>query len=466
MGNKDIPRWFFAPSRSAFSVIDPVSEEYYLILHRSGASNLNPARRSGSYFAISYVWSEWKDSPSDKLPSWAKIRERLLQLSTTKLVTAYNKPPIDIAGNLPLAFLRPDPFRCWLDCKCINQDLQADKAYWIPRMNEVYFDARCTILLLKDLDLTALYELYRLTTCLISETSAEIVSDSDPHSHRCLFTPSCISFKSRVPSELEEICLATLEALWFGSWRKRAWIFQEILLSARYMLSWGDSSSVAYMDLGTVGYIAAFLHQRHPSKIWLKDFWTWCKHCQCLREFYSDKCDMEATILQLAQDLESTVPCDKYYALCGVLGLSEVGYDSGHSAETALTNVISALTKQGRLGWIYAIPSAIGGSAITLSDQAMAPFVLTRKKKQTSAAVIRESFTTEHLIGLNVVKAGFIGDVKPLEHVLQTVAVCYGQILARVSIPNLFGIYTWRLTLWRNRSLVSSSVLGTIQSIL
>jgi hypothetical protein len=325
MANRDIPRSFLAPSRSAFSVIDPVSEEYYRILDRRGASNINPARRSGSYFAISYVWSEWKDSPSDKLPSWAKIRERLLQLSTTSLVTAYNKPPIDLAGDLPISFLRPDPFRCWLDSKCINQASHADKAYWIPRMNEVYFDARCTILLLKDLDLTALYELYKLTTCLISETSGEGRANSGPNSHRCLFTPSCISFISRVPPELEHLCLTTLETLWFKSWRKRARIFQEILLSAWYILSWGDSSSVAYMDLGTVGYIAAFLHQRHPSEIWLKDFWMWCKQCQCLREFYSDRCDMEATILQLAQDLESTIPCDKYYALCGVLGLSEVG---------------------------------------------------------------------------------------------------------------------------------------------
>jgi hypothetical protein len=315
------------------------------------------------------VWSEWKDSLGDKLPSWTQIRERLLQLSTTSLVTAYNKPP---AGNLPFNFLQHDPFRCWLDSKCINQALQADKAYWIPRMNEVYFDARCTILLLKDLDLTVLYELYKITTCLVSETSPEGSPKSGPNSHCCLFTPNCISLKSLIPPELEDVCLTTLEALWYGSWRKRAWIFQEILLSARYMLSWGDSSSVAYMDLGTVGYIAAFLHQRHPSKAWLNDFWTWCKQCQCLREFYSDKCDMEATILQLAQDLESTVPCDKYYALCGVLGLTEVGYDAEHTAEEALNNVMSALTRQGRLGWMYAIPSGIGSSGIALSDQYMA----------------------------------------------------------------------------------------------
>jgi hypothetical protein len=79
---------------------------------------------------------------------------------------------------------------------------------------------------------------------------------------------------------------------------------------------------------------------------------------------------------------------------------------------------------------MYSIPSVIGGSAITLSDQSMAPFVLTRKKRQTSAAVARENFTTEHLIGLNAVEAGFTGDVKPVEHILQPMAICYGQILA------------------------------------
>jgi len=122
---------------------------------------------------------------------------------------------------------------------------------------------------------------------------------------------------------------------------------------------------------------------------------------------------MEATILQLAQDLESTVPSDKYYALCGILGLTEVRYDAEHTAEEALNNVISALTRQGRLGWMYAIPSGVGSSGIALSDQCMAPFVLTRKKRQTSAGVTRESFTTEYLIGLTGVEVGFISEVNP-----------------------------------------------------
>jgi hypothetical protein len=109
MANYAIPRAILAPSRSAFAVIDPVTEQYSRVLDRSGLSQLSQSRRSGSYFAISYVWSEWKDSPEDELPSWTQIRERLLQLSTTSLVTSYNKPSIELAGDLPLKFFQPDP---------------------------------------------------------------------------------------------------------------------------------------------------------------------------------------------------------------------------------------------------------------------------------------------------------------------------------------------------------------------
>ncbi len=375
MASASLPRALMAPSRSAFAVIDPVSERYSRILEPGMMSKMNLSGRLSSYFAISYVWTEWKESSEDKLPSWRLIRERLLQLSTTNLAAYINDGTIaQTARSLgfDLHTVQAEPFRCWIDCKCINQSSEADKRYWIPRMNEIFFNARCTILLLRDLDLTALYEICRITTCLFSDTSSGDEAKSGPVSHRCLFSPSCISLRSSIPPSLEELCLKTLEALWNGTWRKRAWIFQEILLSERYLLAWGDAASVAYMELGTVGYIAAFLQARHPYKLWLTDLWTWCKQCTHLREFYSDRCDMEATLLQLAEHLESTVPCDKYYALCGVLGLPDVRYDSTHSTEEALDNVIAALTRQGRMGWMYALPPGFQ-EGFVFSDQCMAP---------------------------------------------------------------------------------------------
>jgi hypothetical protein len=54
---------------------------------------------------------------------------------------------------------------------------------------------------------------------------------------------------------------------------------------------------------------------------------------------------------------------------------------------------------------------------------------LTRKKRQTSAGVTRESFATEHLIGLTGVEVGFISEVHLPQDVLQTMAAHYGQIL-------------------------------------
>ena len=360
-------------------------------------------------------------------------------LATTDLATNLLKALTDIAERIPLKLFQPDPFRCWLDSKCIDQSSLADKIHWIPRMNEIYFDARCTILLLRDVDLTALYELLRLTKCLIAETSP----DRGSTSHRCLFTPSCISLVASIPPSLEQACLDSLEALWKGSWRKRAWIFQEILLSARYMLSWGDKSTVAYMELGTVGRIAAFLHQRYPEKGWLHDFWSWCKQCHCLREFYAEKLDMEATVLQLAEHLEATVACDKYYALCGILGLKDVLYNANHSAEEALNQILSALTKQGRMGWMYAIPPSVSGAGITLSNSCMAPFFLTRKKRQTSVGFYQESFVSEDLMGFTAVEMGFVQKVVSLETVIRhlgsSVGSLYTQGIKEESFRELYG---------------------------
>src|SRR5271154_1352090 len=56
--------------------------------------------------------------------------------------------------------------RCWLDSKCIDQSSEDDKAYWVRRMDEVYFEARCTMLLLgPDCDLTPLLSLEREIKC-------------------------------------------------------------------------------------------------------------------------------------------------------------------------------------------------------------------------------------------------------------------------------------------------------------
>jgi hypothetical protein len=83
------------------------------------------------HLAISYVWSEWRDNASDKLPSWPALQKRLMSV-----LGEHASPDIKaVTGKAT---------RCCLDCMCIYQESREDKSYWIPRMDEIYYEARCT----------------------------------------------------------------------------------------------------------------------------------------------------------------------------------------------------------------------------------------------------------------------------------------------------------------------------------
>ena len=102
-----------------------------------------------THVAISYVWSEWKNTPTDRLPDWERLRPRLMSL---------------VGPNAPkgLKSETRGVTRCWLDSKRIDQSSEDDKAYWVHRTDEVYFEARCTMLLLgPDCGLTPLLSLER-----------------------------------------------------------------------------------------------------------------------------------------------------------------------------------------------------------------------------------------------------------------------------------------------------------------
>ena len=389
-----------AGARSPFRVLNPKTLKYQYGPEQSGASRRRPP--PFKYFAISYVWSDWKAPADASLPSWDLLHNRLLQLTTTEISSGDATP-----------HGQPEAFWCWIDCKCIDQSSPADKAYWIPRMNEIFYGAQCTILLLRDFDLTAPYQLFQVMQCMFAGGPAAGAASQ----HRCLFAPSCSSLAFPITPELEDCCLETLQALWNGDWRKRAWIFQEILLSERYILLWGDATGVFHLDLETIGHIAAFLHTRHPQKVWLHQFWSWCKRCVYIRQFYSESCDMEATLLQLAQDLESTIPCDKYYALCGILGLDNVQYNPLHTAEQALDSVVAALTREGRMGWMYAIPPSIT-DGLTFNPTSMAPFILTKKRRQASTE-LREPFFSTQFLGVMALELGSVTGDDSFDEVLR-----------------------------------------------
>lgn len=331
----ELPSSLTLQKRSGFAVIDPESELYY---HKIGRAQ---------HVAISYVWGDWTKDPEagHHLRHWPILRKRLLR----------------IVGPGASQFMKIESghaSRCWLDCKCINQNSEGDKKYWVPRMDEIYSEARCTVLLLRNINLASLKEAEESLAC-----------DLDDDDHACHLTQICTTLTSLSP-ELESRCIDTLKAISRGEWRKRAWIFQEILLSKEYILSGEDHIEIKLGDASTIAHL---LFQRYPDHGWLGEFASWCRRLFRLRRYYFAYKICPSNVLQLASSLESTLPCDKYYALCGLLRLKNLPYNSSHSERQALESVILALTKAGRLSWLSAIPPSINSKIIL--DGEFLPYV-------------------------------------------------------------------------------------------
>lgn len=393
--SKTLPKTIIGQDRSSFALINPSTELYHRKLDFSGLLR-NSCR---PHVAISYVWSEWKHNPSDNLPEWSLIRKRLLGILGPKASAAIRLE----TGNASC---------CWLDSKCVDQDSISSKSYWIPRMDEIYAKAKCTVLLLNGSSFSVLIPVVESMKCKV-KSKARIVDW--PHS--CLLSQSCTVLPSLSTDE-ESACIQALRRLYDGNWRKRAWIFQEILLSKNYILSFEAGSTAELCDIGV---LANLLLQRHPNESWLGSFSDWSRRLFYLRRFYAESKYhhlSDANILQMARGLESSVAADKIYALCGILRLKDVPYNSKHSAEEAFQVVVGELVKRGRMAWLYAVPAQLNGEGIPLNEANMTPFVLTRLSN-TLARNRNKMHVSNTSIRMPVLHLGKITRTKLLADVLQ-----------------------------------------------
>jgi len=390
-----LPKTLLGRNRSSFALIDPSTQLYYRKLDRHGWLN-NSTRQ---HVAISYVWSEWMDDASERLPNWDVIRERLLFILGEG---ASKSIRLEIGGAT----------RCWLDSKCIDQNSATSKSYWIPRMYEVYDEAKCTVLLLRDPSLSVLVPVAQSMRCNIKSKASMF-----DWPHICLLSQSCTTFPE-ISIDQESTCIKALKNLYEGAWRKRAWIFQEILLSKKYLLSLRDSE---FIELGDIGVIANLLFQRHLNETWLGDFSDWCRRLFYLRHFYTQSRFhhlSEANVLQVATDLQATVPADKIYALCGILKLKDVPYNINHTADEAFQVVVGELIRKGRLSWLYAVPPPLNDECFRLAEANISPFVLTRLSDRF-AANRNKIRITNNSIGFPAMSIGQITRTKPLADLLQ-----------------------------------------------
>ncbi|KAH6989987.1 hypothetical protein EDB80DRAFT_729324 [Ilyonectria destructans] len=374
-----IPKSNLSQSRSGFAMIDPETELYS---HKLGRAQ---------HVAISYVWSEWKNTPQDALPDWQSLRSRLLELvgasssSFMKIMTGHRK-------------------NCWLDSKCINQDSKEDKAYWIPRMDEIYSEARCTVLLTRGIDLGPLVEAEKLLACHV-----------DHDDHVCLLTQSCSSIADWESID-ETKLINIMQKLSQGTWRKRAWIFQEILLSREYILS-GEASQIKLSDCGT---LAGLLFRRNPGILWLGEFVDWCRRLYNLRRRYFLYTISIANVLQMAHPLEATVQADKYYALCGILRLKNFKYDGSHTADEALQAIILELTRRGHMSWLYAIRPALDPQQhghLRLKQDALSEYF--DHNLNQNGSFYAKPQVSSNTIGFRAFEVGDVHRVVPMSEFLQ-----------------------------------------------
>ncbi|KAK8134788.1 heterokaryon incompatibility protein [Apiospora sp. TS-2023a] len=407
------PKSHLSPSRSAFALIDPMDARLHRQFDRHGY--LTSGLRT--HVAVSYVWSEWRDRREDRLPSWTSLRARL-----QSLLGADPSPDIKRATR--------GESRCWIDCICIDQDSPEDKAHWIPRMDEIYYEARCTILLLRSarLDLSALLRIREEVRCpfqgpLRFRDMAQMVP------HECILCQSCAALPATLPEEIQLAALEALRELCHSTWRQRAWILQEILLSRNYLISWDDTGRC--LSLADTGVIAALLFRQNPREPWLDEYASWCRRLWFVRQNYeggraNELCD--ANVLQMASMLAATVPSDRYYALCGILQLKGVKPDASHSADEALDVVVRALTEEGRMSWLYAVPPAVqttrtgsgSGSSLKLRDGALAPFIATRSEARLRLLKRYRATLGPTSLRLHVASVGRIVRSIPLSEVLST----------------------------------------------
>jgi hypothetical protein len=284
-------------------------------------------------------------------------------------------------------------------------------------MDEIYHEAECTVLLLRGCDLTVLMEIAEEMRCEFEGKVPLAEKLLAPHS--CLLTQSC-TILPELGQEREDECLKALRSFASGTWRRRAWIFQEILLSRNYLVSW---SQTGWTSLARIGVIAGIFFQKQPKEIWLEEFAIWCRRVEYLRQYYgttkfSNLSD--TNVLQIAIELEATVTCDKYYALCSILRLKHVQYNPSHTADRALHAIVEALTKSGRLSWLYAVPPSVEDARMGFSSNRMALFVLTRMGSKVITKT-RSISIASSTIGFDAIQLGIVTDIQPLHRILREV---------------------------------------------
>ena len=239
------------------------------------------------------------------------------------------------------------PTCAWIDSLCIDQESDDAKGFWIPRMREVYSSAVTTFLTLPGKQaLAGLKEDLRDASCNVCPQSRE---------QKLFDAHGCAVQRNLSPGFLDSQKKKYLDIM-VGKWRERLWIFQEYVLSRDLVLV-DDTATMKINDLRYLCWILD-LRDGHSQELWKLHYWH-LNHLFMKRAIQMDHLSA-AMVLQTTEVMNTTVPQDVYFGLCGVLKI-DISYAKTRPVNEVQLEVFRALIRKGDYTWIkLAVPKPKG----------------------------------------------------------------------------------------------------------
>ncbi|MCJ1440627.1 MAG: hypothetical protein MMC23_001113 [Stictis urceolatum] len=283
------------------------------------------------------------------------------------------------------------PTAVWIDTLCIDQSDDSDKAYWVPRMGDVYSHACRSYLILPGLDLLA-----KLQPFLIRHPCGSFHSIQ----HRCAYNNGACSKGHDFSDDELMVILECVRDIMNHGWRDRIWIAQESVLSP--LIHFLDDGSV--MDLREVQKLCALIHHERSrydleTRHWILDCVSWFGERSLMHSLYTADVLGADTTLKFTENMRSTLPADIYYGLCGLLRI-DVAYEKTLSVGEVKRKVLQALLDKGDPSWIMLSEqnpgSLVRGTAIPRRGQySNVPFRLEHKRLAISLTQLHEDGALE-----------------------------------------------------------------------
>lgn len=295
------------------------------------------------YQCLSYWWGDLTDTEIvtivhlDKKPNFQKDTHRGDPFTITK----------ELGNALRRLRHKEDALLIWIDAICINQSDHRERTSQIRLMNEIYSTASSVLAWIGE----ASPDDQLAANCMVSIPNGyknKAAPEEDwlvgPNGFRCAIPSMDLPENGPVDGhESGTLALVTaLAAFFLRPWFWRVWVLQEVAVSRKAVMYYGDMAfpwgSVLTLANFMSERLSVFYHytvERYPERKagHLPEIWT-----RLAKAGYSQRPSM-IDLLLTSRELKATDPRDNIYALLGLA--KECGRDCQHPFEVSADYTIS-----------------------------------------------------------------------------------------------------------------------------